>query len=382
MNEPIQIQLGSSRSVNSINVDEFVNIELQNNEATILPYSQSSVINVAEIFDNERQASLNYRVYGDIDFLSVVNGLLKTYTKVSDFFTRPLIGSEQKGLTRNLLNCFDIYLCKLSTGHTAYSSQSLYNTGYEILTNLSDIEIYNSGYAKNIFNDQKYSFNFNRDFDITDMVDSFGKPVMNFYLFFNFKPSGSEVVSKRFFSPAPYGIPDQPITFQTYSAGDIVDGDLVFYEKANFEEVLLERQQYFVTFPVEDFGINVLQFKYYPFVPIKLRDFSDVIVSANISGTSLNDTEIPSYAVSIDNDGNYIWKNILENGYIDPISDLGVNHPFVNNTHYVFSNVILDLIPDLDNVYTETAFTNIKFGPNTLINSRPLTSLNNLGTKC
>jgi len=380
MNEPIQIQLGSSRSVNSINVDEYVNIGLQSNEVTILPYSQTSVINVAEIFDNERQASLNYRIYGDVDFLSVVNGLLKTYTKVSDFFTRPLIGSEQLGLTRNLLNCFDIYLCKLSTGHTSGAS-SLYNTRYEILTNLSDIELYNSGYGKNIFNDQKYSFNFNIDVDVTDMWDSFGKPIMNLYLFFNFKPviEKGETVSKKFFIPS---APDQPITYQVYSKGDVVDGDLVFYEKSNFEEVLIERQEYFVTFPCTDVGINVLQFKYYPFVPVKLRDFSDVIVSANISGTSINDTEIPSYAVKIDNDGNYIWKNILENGYIDPISNLGVNHPFVNNTHYVFTNVILDLVPDLDNSFTQTAFTNIKFGPNTLLNSKPITSLNNLGTKC
>lgn len=386
MDETIQIHLGSKRSIDSIDVDEYLNVNFENNVKELTPSSIASVINVAELFDNERQASQQYRVYGDIDFLSVVNGLKKTYTSVSDFFTRPVVGSEQNGTTRNVVNCFDVYLCRAWTGNTQLSvSNKTYNTKFQILTFLNNFEIYNSGYGKNIFYDQKHSFNFNVGVDIEDQYDSFSKPLMNLYLFFNFKPdvSKGETLKKKAFNSSSTESTNLVVsnTYLTYVPGQIIDGDLVYYDKTQFEEVVINRQEYYVTFPCPGSSTS-LEFKYNPLVPIKLRDFSDTITSANISGTSEIDTQIPVYAVNIDNDGNYIWKNILENGYVDPLSNLGVNYPFVNGTHYVFSNIILDLNPNLNNGPTLTAFANIKFGPNTTLFNKPISDLNNAGTKC
>lgn len=387
MDNQYQIQLGSFKSVNSINVDQNIDINLSSDKKELLNYDQTNVIDVADLFNTERQASTTYRIYGDTNFVSLVNGLKKTYTSTSDFFTRPRLGFEASGLTRNILNSFDIYLCKLSTGHTHFSGTT-YNTKYEILTNLSSFEIYNSGYGKNLFYDQIYSFDFNTDIDIGDQYDSFIKPIMSLYLFLNFKPdiSKGETVRKKYFN----SLSDESSTGTTglthiiYNAGDIIDGDLVFYDKTQFEEVIINKQEYFVKFPCINLSSSSiqLQFKYNPLIEIKLREFSDEIITANISGTSQIDQEIPFYAVKIDTDGNYIWKDILPNGYVDPILNIGVNHPFVNKRHYIFNNVILSLVPNLNDSITATEFANMKFGSNSLQYSKPNSDLNNLGTKC
>ncbi len=387
MDAQYQIQLGKNKSVDSINVDEYLTINIESPKSELMIYDQTSIIDVADLFNDERQASLNYRIYGDIDFMSLINGLKKTYTSVTDFFTRPRLGDEASGLTRNVLNTFDVYLCRLHTGHTSFSVTK-YQTKYQILTSLSSFEIYNSGYAKNMFYDQKHSFDFNVDINIDGLYDGFGKPIMDLFLYFQIKPdlSKSETLRKKVFNSSSDESTSTStgFTYTTYNAGDVINGDLVFYDERNFQEQTLNKMEYYINFPVENLDEDdiQLQFKYNPLVKIKLRDYSDSLVTANISGTSENDRLIPSYAVKIDDDGNYIWQDILPNGYIDPVSMIGVNHPFINMSHYVFSNIILKVIPNLNDATTATEFANMTFGPNALVYSKPITDLNNMGSKC
>jgi len=50
----------------------------------------------------------------------------------------------------------------------------------------------------------------------------------------------------------------------------------------------------------------------------------------------------------------------LPHGFIDPVTNLGVNFPFVNGSHYVFTNNILAVRPDLTNINTELIFNKQK----------------------
>lgn len=419
MSEVYEIQIGTGETANSVLVDNFLSLNLKTNTAEILPYDQTSVISAAQLFDDERQASSVFRIYGSVDFISIVNGLKLNYNSLNDFWTRPRIGMELSGLTRNLLNTFDIYLCKqkgnlfevssgiysgrtftgsknsqqykaysavtvLESGNTGFSATN-YQRAYEVLTNLSSCEIYKLGYAKNIFNDQIYGFNFNVDIDVSDQFDSFGKPIMSLYLFFNFKPRtvsyGTETIRKKFFdSGSTESINNTGLTsYVVYKAGDIVSGDLVFYDRSEFEEILLNEQEYYTRFPVS--GGTYLEFKYNPFVEIKLRDFNNTIVLGNITGTSEIDQNIPNYAVSIDNTGNYVWEDILPYGYIDPVSGRGVSNPFMNMRHYIFNPVTLSLAANLNNTVTANNFANMTFGPESVLNAKP-SNLNNLNAKC
>lgn len=398
MGENYQIQLGSKKFVDSINTDGYIHQNFSVQQTEILPYDQTSVINAAQLFDDERQASQAYRFYGTIDFMSIINGLKRDYDSVYDFFIRPRIGQEASGGTRNILNCFDVYLCRalgntFSTGGTVLVSGNTlvsgltYHLKYQVLTNLTDFEIYKSGFGKNIFYDQNYSFNFPTDFDITNQTDSFNKPLTTFYLFFNFKPQQNlhgqfETVSGNTSIDGTENNGKVTRPYTVYSAGSIIDGDWAFYLPENFLEIQTLRKEHYVTFYCTGSTGQGLQFKYNPFVPIKLRDFGDEFITANISGTSEIDHQIPSYAVKIDDNGNYLWKDLLQNGYIDPLSLLGVNYPFINKRHYIFTNMVLKLVTELNDPVTANLFATIKFGPNKMQYVTPTSDLNNLGNKC
>jgi hypothetical protein len=378
----IQIQLGSKKKVNAVNVDEYVNIELKNSHKELLSFNESSLIDVSGLFNSERQTSQTYRVYGRIDFMSIINGLHTNYSALNDFFTPPRLGEETLGLTKNLTNCFDVYLCYPSTGNTIVSPET-YIRNYTVVAKKTNVEIYKAGYSLNYYYNKLFAFDFNIDFNVDGLLDSFGKPLNYFYLFFNYVPSAnglsvSETVYRKTFVPSTV-----PLTYQTYNIGDTIIGDLVNYVNLDFEETLQEKMEYYVNFP---YDIGTLQFSYNPFIPIKFRDYGDEIIYANATGGTEIDLNIPLYAIPIDNKGNYIWKDFLQNGYIDPISGKGVDFPFVNQRHYVFNTIVLPLKPNTNDTVFDTndVFNNILFNTNTGVYTKPATqgSLNNLGNKC
>ena len=125
-------------------------------------------------------------------------------------------------------------------------------------------------------------------------------------------------------------------------------------------------------------------FKYKPFIPIRLRYFANEVNRVNTGTTSYDDLmSIPTYATKIDNNGNYVWRDILPQGYIDPLTGIGVNYPFVNGRRYLFSTIVLTVIPDMDDIDTAIAFDNMWFSNNSTIkNKKPKSDLNNIGKPC
>ncbi len=382
MSDQIQIQIGTAKNVDSVNVDQNLNISLQSSTKELLSYNESSVIDVSALFDAERQESEVYRVYGTIDFMSVINGLPLAYSGLTNFFTPVRLGSELNNEVKNVLNSFDVYLCYPSTGNTS-ATTTTFVRNYVVISKLINVELYKAGYSKNIFYNHIHAFDFNIDFNIEGLRDSFGKPINRFYLFFNYKPTTNglgvmETVSGLTLNGNTFnGITAIPYTI--YNVGDVIEGDFVSYVNTNYEEELIDRMGYYITFPYQG---SSLEFKYNPFLPIKVRDFDDEISSANISGGTESDIEIPDYAIPIDNDGNYVWKEILQNGYIDPISGNGVDYPFINKRHYIFNKILLGVVPNINNPHTQQVFSEIRFANNRNLYTKPSSDLNKLGNKC
>jgi hypothetical protein len=383
MSEVIQIQIGTAKNVDAINVDQNLNVELTSSHKELLSFNESSVINVSELFNSERQESESYRVYGRLDWMSLINGLSVQYTKIGDFFKTTRLGSELSGGTKSILNSFDIYLCYPSTGNTQISPTEFIRNNV-VISRMENIEIYKAGYSRNIFANYVYAFDFNIDFNIEGYRDSFGKPINRFYLYFKYKPQMNGDNNTEILTSGYTTFTNNQVPLTSINIGDEIQGDTVIYDRLNFEEELKDRVEYYVQFPHADSG-NVqknLRFKYNPFVEIKVRDFSDEIINANVSGGTETDLNIPDYAIAIDNQGNRIWKNLLDNGYIDPITGAGVDYPFVNKRHYIFQTIVLPMKPDTDDSYTSMVFTEIKFGANNKLYSKPTSNLNNLGNKC
>ena len=86
MSENTEILLGQYKNIASVNVDNYQKIELANKPSLILEYDIRNALSATEIFDAEREASQVYRLYGRIEYLSLLNGLPLSYSGLSGFF--------------------------------------------------------------------------------------------------------------------------------------------------------------------------------------------------------------------------------------------------------------------------------------------------------
>ena len=391
-----KIQLGENQNVNAINVENNIKFNLSTTRKKITEYDVRNVIDVTTIFDIERENNEIYRIHGEIEYLSLTNNLPVNYSAVTNFFSiaNPSLSR------RNIISDFKFYLVKAippsgytlsdgittSNGYVSYANNR-YRRDYQIIATPTHFDIYKAGFSRNIFDEQQYAFNFNIDFDITDDVDGLGFPLTEIYLYAEYQPTTNGYGTNETLGRTSYSASGDSVGFISYvpstlNIGDVIIGDVVTYSATTFEETLYNRMQYQITIP---YGAPPSYFKllYNPFIPIKLRVFSDDLERVN-TGTTSNDelASIPNYAISIDGDGNVVWRDLLQKGFIDPLTDIGVDYPFINNRHYVFNNIVLSLTPNMNDLPTSVLFTDIQFNTNQTISNEPTNSVENLAKKC
>ena len=383
----MKILLNSLKNIKSVNVDNYEKIELSNKPSLINEYDIHNVLSATEVFDAEREANKIYRIYGKIEYISLLNGLKNNYTNFEDFFNPQLLDSK------NILNSFDFYLVKAAkSGYTniiSGGSTIKYVRYFEVIATPKEFDIYSAGFSNNVFGEQAYAFNFNVDVDIENFADNFEFPATELFLYAQYKPTQSplETLSGTVWSISGISsiFPFAPNTgliignyVETFFGVKI--GDLIEYSKPDFLQTQLTGQTFYISTP---YNSNHLIWKYNPFIPLRLRYFANELNRANTGDTSYEQTSIiPYYATNLDK-GNYVWKNILLQGVTDPTTNLGVDCPFVNKRRYLFTNIILDITPNLNDTATKTAFNNIWFSRYpTKINVKPLGDINNIGKPC
>ena len=388
MDKNIEILLNSTKNSNSVNVDNYDKIELSNKSALITEYDIKNVLSATEIFDAERETNQVYRIYGKIEYLSLLNGLKRIYNNIEYFF------NPQTTDAKNILNSFDFYLVKPSTGYTIGNSMQ-YTRYFEVIAMPDNFEIYSAGFSNNIYGEQTYAFNFNVDIDVSDFYDDFGFPVTELFLYIQYIPKLTELIEPEtlFFTEwSITGIPSKSVFTPTiFNIGDIVQtffgvkiGDLIQYSKPDFLQTDLQSQTYYIQTSYKDDN-NITQslvWKYNPFISLRLRYFSNDLYKANTGSTSYEQQiSIPNYATDIGDD-NRVWRNILPQGFIDPLTNIGVDYPFVNKRRYLFQNIIFDIIPDLTDNNTFNVFNEIKFDDAVILNKIPMGDINNIGKPC
>ena len=388
MDNQLEIQLGQCKNAFSVNVDNYNKIALSQKVSEITEYDIRNVLNVSGIFEEERQATSQYRIYGKLQYLSLLNGLSNNYTKLSDIFLQENVNAK------NIVNSFDFYLLRpASTGYTAASGDSSFSyvRYFEVIATPSDFQIYPIGYSNNVYGEQDYAFNFNSTFDIEPYLDNFGFPATELFLFpvYQKKYNGDGVAELTYstiydISGNTSIVPLTGITSgTTLSIGNLVYGDLITYVKTEFFQAEDKPQTYYISTPIQT-GITTvyINWKYNPFISVRLRYFNDDLQTGNISGTSYYEVaSIPYYATDIGN-GNRVWKDILQQGFVDPLSGIGVDYPFVNKKRYLFQYTILDVIPNLDDPTTLALFTEIDFPAGVPTSHTPTSSLAKIGKPC
>jgi hypothetical protein len=386
MDEKVQILLNSDKNVNSVNVDTFTRFELNNKVEKILEYDLENALSASDIFDAEREAFDVYRIYGRMEYLSLLNGLKLNYKILGDFFL------QQTTNSKNVFNSFKFYLVRpASTGYTQLSggpSTILYSRKFEVIATPDNFQIYNAGYTNNVYGDQIYTFNFNEDFDVTPYADQFNFPPTELFLYAQYIPTKNGFNEPETMSGTTWNLSGNSskisITPTPLVVGNLVYGDLIEYSKLDFLQLQLSPQTYYISTPYHDSANteNFLQWKYNPFISFQLRYFYDNLNNVNTGSTSYaQQSTIPYYATPI-GAGNFVWRDIVPQGFVDPTTNLGVDYPFVNRKRYLFSPVILDISPNLFDAHTFQVFTEIKYGPPSILNRRPISNINNIGKPC
>ena len=392
----MKILLNSLKNVASVNVDSYEKIKLSNKLSLINEYDIRNILSATEIFDSEREASEIYRIYGKIDYISLLNGLKNNYTQFSDFFYPQFSGNS-----KNILNSFDFYLVKpASSGYTQIlsgGSTILWTRYFQVIATPNEFEIFPAGFSNNVYGEQAYAFTFNKDFDVSPYLDQFGFPLTELFLYAQYKPTANGLNAPEMLSGTVWSASGISSSFAfapiALNIGDYVEsffgakiGDLIEYSKEEFLQVQLLPQTFYIQTPYKDTNNNNkrLIWKYNPFISLRLRYFADELNQVNTGSTSYDQTiAIPYYATKIDNFGNFVWRDILSQGYTDPTTNLGVNYPFINKKRYLFSNFVLDITPDLNDADTLAAFAEVWYGRYaTKITTVPITDISNIGKPC
>lgn len=61
------------------------------------------------------------------------------------------------------------------------------------------------------------------------------------------------------------------------------------------------------------------------------------------------------------NGENYIWRDLLDKGFIDSTTGTGVNYPFLNGVNYIFSNIKKTIKPDRNDLVTNDFYCKYTF---------------------
>jgi len=226
-----------------------------------------------------------------------------------------------------------------------------------------DYDLYQSGYEVDIFNREKYLFNF-KEIDISEHKDYLGRNISDIYLTFIKRPGESP---KNFTSTdvffydyslksggsglklkwvdnnnelvTNYNSNSENInTNKIKNKGDKYFGDIVEYLVSNLEENIIIEPIFRFNTKERDDNLETNGFIYKPHHRIPIRKFSTSIEQFDFSDVA----EFPNYAESYK--GKFLWRDLLDKGFIEDTVN-GVDYPFLNNNHYIFNVFNLTLKP-------------------------------------
>jgi len=391
-----KIQLGEKKNIDSVNVDNYLKFALNRNTNIMTEYDLRHFIDETELYEREREKNNKYRFYGTIEFLSLLDGidLDVEHLSISDIFIKKEMDVDNP---LNLLDVFDFYLVIPNNQYKGFDFPGFdwheYLQTHKVIATPDMFNIMNAGYSTNVYRDNRYYFDFNVVFDNDqNIVDGLGFPITEVYLFIMYggvnELSNEEVIFKVWDYDIGEGV-EKPLNINNnWGVGDILYdedsnqniGSFLVHNKPEYKWWIEDEQKFKIKHLIEE---GELQWYYKPFIPIKLKQYSNNLIKVNEDNTSYDKKEsIPNYAHKLDN-GNYVWREIIPDGEIDPVTGLGVDFPFVNNKKYVFENIIIPIQPDLDHQGTSEIFDKIKFGDSDVITKRPNNeNISNIGKPC
>jgi hypothetical protein len=301
----------------------------------------------------------------------------------------------------------------INVSNSADTISRYYVRKHKILTNPECAVLVNAGFEQNVYNNKtkcevkaltpnqkqrtsvkegarSYTLSFNCDVDILDLLDNENRPVSELFFttvwrgyfgwtqklkqgwYFNTyldqtnpqiwwdqnnPDSNTSIIQNQYNSLVNQG----PFFYnELLNTGDTIDGD--YCEWNNFEQLerVISLYQHKITYNENWFSLsattltsnNQYGYFYQPHSPIQIRAFSDYIEE----GSSLNVVGIPDYAYYSTMNALFRWRDLYPYGFIDT-DGVGVDFPFLNNSHYPFTNTIFRVTPENYNIPSDYAQT-------------------------
>jgi hypothetical protein len=130
-------------------------------------------------------------------------------------------------------------------------------------------------------------------------------------------------------------------------SGDTMYGDWCEWNNITQQERVISRYMNKLTYYSKAFDVtgqptsNPNGYYYQVHFPITLKVFSDYIETASPDTVD----GVPSYAYFSNTQKLWYWRDLYPFGFIDTNNN-GVDYPFLNDSHYPFTNVVFRLFPE------------------------------------
>ena len=284
----------------------------------------------------------------------------------------------------------------INFSNTGETTSEYYIRKHTILTDPKDYNLTRMGFENNPFNNNKkleyadltpngvqrtsvrngsqsFGFTFEKDIDINKNLDNQDRPITELFVtiiqkgymgWFN-KPFGnfntainvgwefnflSDSVDDWWNVSSSNNKDNLPVGSYQYNnqtfyynkdlkSGDKLMGDFCEWNNFMMEEKVLSPMVHKYNFNPVHFQNDSIQtmpdgYLYYPHYPIKVRDFSDYIEQGVVDEVDF----IPDYSFYSEYESKWRWRDLYPYGYIDS-DGVGVDHPFLNNSHYPFKDI-------------------------------------------
>jgi hypothetical protein len=163
---------------------------------------------------------------------------------------------------------------------------------------------------------------------------------------FNLTLSNETSISKTSYSKVQNGVTYDFYYNETLNNGTTIYGD--WYEYNDYQQLGRTISPYYhkFVFNQKNFQIKVgntnpTGYYYQVHHPMRIKAYSSYVEE----GEQNSILDVPSYSYFSPNLNMLRWRDIYPYGYID-IDGVGVDYPFVNQTHYPYTNVQFRLIPE------------------------------------
>jgi len=178
-----------------------LNLSLKTNFNDLNEFNNSKLVSLTDLFNEERNKSSKYRIYGNINCVSFLTNKKTTQTGITDFFN-----DDYKQTGFNFEDFFDLKIFKQTINqYTAFNTNDTYIENLSAITDNSSYRLSFFGFSKNIYNEKIYNFKFDtlnlNPYELYKINDEL---FYNNYVYLGFIPKNNLTVYEKVFSNKDY----------------------------------------------------------------------------------------------------------------------------------------------------------------------------------